>query len=88
VLDNADDAEFLLQLRATSGEAQHVLSRIGHIPSCEHGSVLITTRSKSEALKLVYESEMVDVSPMSENEAEALLVSKLGRSSAEGEAGS
>ncbi|KAK4895819.1 hypothetical protein LTR49_028238 [Elasticomyces elasticus] len=41
----------------------------------------ITTRSKGEALKLVYESEMVDVLPMGEGEAETLLESKLGRSS-------
>ena len=83
VLDNVDNADFLLELPAISSEGPTAQRRIDYIPSCEHGSVLITTRSKSEALKLVYDSEIVDVSPMSEDEAEALLVNKLGRSSAE-----
>ena len=84
VLDNADDASVLLEPLATPGEAaQTSQRRIDYIPSCDQGSVLITTRSKSEALKLVYNSEMVDVLPMSEDEAEALFVKKLGHSSAE-----
>jgi hypothetical protein len=81
VLDNADDASFLLEQPTTVGEAQNAQRRIDYIPSCEHGSMLITTRSKSEALKLVYESEAIDVLPMTEEEAEALLVSKLGHQS-------
>ncbi|KAK5683769.1 hypothetical protein LTR17_027226 [Elasticomyces elasticus] len=81
VLDNADDAGFLLELPATTGEGQPVQRRIDYIPACDHGSVLITTRSKSEAVKLVDDSETIDVLPMSEGEAEALLESKLGQSS-------
>ncbi|KAK0842868.1 hypothetical protein LTS02_016317 [Friedmanniomyces endolithicus] len=78
VLDNADDAGFLLEPPATTGEAQPAQRRIDYIPTCDHGSVIITTRSKREALRLVYESDMVDVLPMSEGEAEELLESKLG----------
>ncbi|KAK3615630.1 hypothetical protein LTR56_026472 [Elasticomyces elasticus] len=63
------------------GEAQPTQRRIDYVPTCDHGSVIITTRSKGEALKLVYESEMVDVLPMGEGDAETLLESKLGRSS-------
>ncbi|KAK1022547.1 hypothetical protein LTS16_025625, partial [Friedmanniomyces endolithicus] len=78
VLDNADDEGFLLEPPATTGEAQPAQRRIDYIPTCDHGSVIITTRSKREALRLVYESDMVDVLPMSEGEAEELLESKLG----------
>ncbi|KAK6368052.1 hypothetical protein LTR81_028014 [Elasticomyces elasticus] len=51
------------------------------IPSCDHGSMITTTRSKREARKLVDESEIVEVKPMSEDKAEALLERKLGRPS-------
>ncbi|KAK0302703.1 hypothetical protein LTR82_017791 [Friedmanniomyces endolithicus] len=78
VLDNADDAGFLLEPPATTGEAQPAQRRTDYIPTCDHGSVIITTRSKREAPRLVYESDMVDVLPMSEGEAEELLESKLG----------
>jgi hypothetical protein len=40
---------------------------------------MITTRSKREALKLVYEDDTIDVLPISEGEAELLLESKLGQ---------
>ncbi|KAK4898080.1 hypothetical protein LTR49_027892 [Elasticomyces elasticus] len=81
VLDNADEVGFLLEPPATLGEARSIQQRIHYIPTCDHGLVIITTRSKREALRLVYESEMIDVLPMSEDEAEALLESKLGQSS-------
>ncbi|KAK3616826.1 hypothetical protein LTR56_025695 [Elasticomyces elasticus] len=81
VLDNADDVVFVLEPPATTGEAQPAHRWIDYISTCDHGPVIITTRSKGEALKLVYESEMVDVLPMGEGEAETLLESKLGRSS-------
>ena len=80
VLDNADDADFLLELPATSNEAEPMHRRIDYFNS-EHGSMMITTRSKREALKLVYESGAIEVGPMSEDEAEALLEDKLGHAS-------
>jgi len=73
VLDNANDAGFLLEPPATTGEAQPAQRRIDYSPTCDHGSVIITTRSKQEALRLVYESDMVDVLPMREGEAESCL---------------
>lgn len=79
VLDNADDASFLLDSPTTSVE-QPAQRRIDYIPSCDHGTVIMTTRSKKDALKLVYESETIDVLPMSGDEAEALLDRKLGKS--------
>jgi hypothetical protein len=82
VLDNADDAEFLLEPPATSNEAEPMQRRIDHFNS-EHGSIMITTRSKREALKLVHASRTIEVGPMSEDEAEALLEEKLGHASTE-----
>ncbi|KAK5718221.1 hypothetical protein LTS12_027706, partial [Elasticomyces elasticus] len=60
VLDNADEVGFLLEPPATLGEARSIQQRIHYIPTCDHGLVIITTRSKREALRLVYESEMID----------------------------
>ncbi|KAK0301492.1 hypothetical protein LTR82_018300 [Friedmanniomyces endolithicus] len=81
VPDNPDDVGFLLEPPATMSEAQPTQRRIDYVPTCDHRAVIITTRSKRKALRLVYESEMVDVLPMGEGEAETLLESKLGRSS-------
>nr|POF18034.1 vegetative incompatibility protein het-e-1 [Quercus suber] len=85
VLDNVDDANFLLEPQMIADEAQLTQRRLDYIPSCDHGSVMITTRSRSEALKMrLYNEDVVSVMPMSEDEAEMLLVSKLGYRSAEG----
>jgi hypothetical protein len=43
--------------------------------------MMITTRSKREALKLLHTSRVIEVGPMSEDEAEALLEDKLGQAS-------
>nr|POF13651.1 nephrocystin-3 [Quercus suber] len=79
VLDNADDASFLLQRPIAVDGAQLARRRIDYVPACDHGSMIITTRNKSEALKLVYESETIDVLPMSDEEAVTLLAKKLGK---------
>ncbi|CAK1368378.1 unnamed protein product [Cercospora beticola] len=83
VLDNADDASFLLEPPTAAAETRRTQQRIDFVPSCEHGSVLITSRSKSEALKLVYEDDVVHVMPMNEEEARSLLVSKVKGESAD-----
>ena len=80
VLDNSDNAGVLLGPLAMSGEARSAQWRMDYNPSCDHGSIIITTRSKGEALRLVYEGEILEVLPMSEDEAETLLESKLGHS--------
>jgi len=80
VLDNADDACFLLEPPAISSDAKPMPARINFLNS-EHGSMMITTRSVREALKLVYASQLIEVGPMSEDEAEALLEDKLGHAS-------
>ena len=83
ILDNADDASFLLEPPATSNNGPLMRRRIDYIPACDHGSMIITTRSKREAQKLTYNSDIVEVPAMSEGEAEALLEIKLGQSSPE-----
>jgi tetratricopeptide (TPR) repeat protein len=79
VLDNADDAGFLLEPPPMASEAQHDRQRIEYFPVSDHGSMIITTRSKDEALRLVFEDDIVSITPMSESEASLLMTSKLGR---------
>ena len=56
-----------------SGPAGLVINR-----GCEHGSILITTRSRSTALQLVEHGDIIDMRPMEEKHAIALLKKKLG----------
>lgn len=82
ILDNADDAGFLLEPPATSEEARSSKRRIDYFPACDHGSMIVTSRSTGEALKsqLVYESDIIPISTMSEDEAIVLMSNKLDRS--------
>jgi tetratricopeptide (TPR) repeat protein len=79
VLDNADDASFLLEPPPMASEAQHDRQRMEYFPVSDHGSMIITTRSKDQALRLVFEDDIVPITPMSEGEASLLMTSKLGR---------
>ena len=74
VLDNADDASFLVERDSRTGHAL-----FGCLPVCEHGTVLITTRSDTAALSLVDRKETIGVRPMDEEHALALLEKKLGQ---------
>ena len=68
VLDNTDNAA--------------VVSKIfPYLPQSQNGSVLITTRSKSAALGLVEESEIIPVEPMEGEDAVTLFGKKLGTES-------
>ncbi|KAK5107968.1 hypothetical protein LTR62_000513 [Meristemomyces frigidus] len=78
VLDNADDAGFLLEQLKRGDEVKPAQRRMDYIPVCDHGSVLITTRSRNQALRLVFENDTVNVLPMSVDEAVSLLETKLG----------
>jgi tetratricopeptide (TPR) repeat protein len=77
VLDNVDDARFLVERPAAD-------SKIGarplreYLPHCDRGSVLVTTRNKQAALKLVEQRDIVEVEPMDEPSALLLLEKKLG----------
>ena len=84
ILDNVDDASFLVEtqragqtsgINSSSGDLEPLVS---YIPQCSNGSVLITTRSKDEAMKLVEPRNIITIEPMSKVEALRLLKNKLG----------
>ncbi|KAG4429842.1 hypothetical protein IFR05_014674 [Cadophora sp. M221] len=83
ILDNVDDAGFLVAL--STDQDGHMISResgnsrslVSYLPQCSHGSILITTRSEDEALKLVEPRDIITVKPMSIQDALALFESKL-----------
>ncbi|KAF2678089.1 TPR-like protein [Lentithecium fluviatile CBS 122367] len=84
VLDNVDDARFLVDSQA-SGQGQPADdSRTAsrplrmYLPRCERGSILITTRNKEVALTLVEPRDIVSVKPMDKMQALALFEKKLG----------
>ena len=86
ILDNVDDAGFLLETRGgehaihtSSIEGQSFQSLISFVPRCQHGSVLITTRSRNAALQLVEQRNIVAVGPMDKRDALVLLQTKLGQ---------
>ena len=86
ILDNADDTRFLLD-RPAAGEGKQDGSQgsIGrprlqdYLPEREHGSVLVTTRSKEAARLLVDEDEIMPIGTMERDDALALLKTKLGQ---------
>ncbi|KAI3326362.1 putative kinesin [Xylariaceae sp. AK1471] len=84
ILDNVDEASFLLDSPADHGDGQRkdsggqsIRPLASYLPHCQHGSVLITTRSKHEALKLVESCNIVAIQPMSPTDAVALTQNKL-----------
>ncbi|KAH6702773.1 hypothetical protein BKA61DRAFT_646770 [Leptodontidium sp. MPI-SDFR-AT-0119] len=84
ILDNVDEAGFLKarrsgQDRQTSGiEGGNPRPLVSYLPQCPHGSILVTTRSKDEALKLVERRDIITVEPMSGADGLALFEKKLG----------
>ncbi|KAF2820272.1 hypothetical protein CC86DRAFT_387312 [Ophiobolus disseminans] len=84
VLDNVDDASFLLDAPTTSSKTAAKPLR-EYLPHCERGSVLITTWNKGIALKLVEQRDIISVEPMAEMPAVALFEKKLGGQGSRGE---
>ncbi|KAI1663834.1 TPR-12 multi-domain protein [Pyrenophora tritici-repentis] len=85
VLDNIDDARFLISDQADGHhQAQTTNARVirkplrEYLPRCERGSILVTTRNKEAALKLTEQRDIVSVKPMDEAEGLALFKKKLG----------
>jgi tetratricopeptide (TPR) repeat protein len=83
VLDNVDDAQFLLDRQAEGREqiiGSGTTSRrlLDYLPYCESGSILVTSRNKEAALKLVEQCEVILVNPMDELQALLLFERKLG----------
>ena len=85
ILDNIDDVQFLMQAdpfiqksQASDNEEGSSLRLLDYIPQSPNGSILITTRTKSAALRLVEEHEVIPVNPLDEPDAVTLLEKKLG----------
>lgn len=77
VLDNADDAAALSPPTSSSKDAPlHHLS--AYLPPSRCGSVLVTSRTKHAASRLVEASDMIHIEPMHDAGAQALLHKKLG----------
>ncbi|KAG9196760.1 hypothetical protein G6514_005522, partial [Epicoccum nigrum] len=77
VLDNVDDARFLVDRPAADLKTGARPLR-EYLPRCNRGSVVVTTRNRQAALKLVEQRDIVEVEPMDEPSALALLKKKLG----------
>ena len=83
ILDNVDDADFLLDSRdslvsQTTGANSNVEQPLAsHLPQCTNGSILLTTRSMDTARKLVEDRGIIVVQPMTKDEAVKLMQKKL-----------
>lgn len=89
ILDNADDARFLLRPPSASGEqndrsqAQQSGSSercLDYLPFCEQGNLLVTSRSEAAALEVVQLDDIIPIGAMDFAHAMALLQQKLGNS--------
>nr|POE62760.1 isoform 2 of nephrocystin-3 [Quercus suber] len=80
VLDNADDVDFLFHRDSHNG-----LKLYDYLLRCNHGTVLITTRSSRAAARLVEPSQIVAILPMDEKHAVELLEKKLGQQTSRAE---
>ncbi|KFY92601.1 hypothetical protein V498_04837 [Pseudogymnoascus sp. VKM F-4517 (FW-2822)] len=85
ILDNVDDANFLVKAQSTSQDGQtngidsgNLQSLVSYLPQCPNGSILITTRSRNTALKLVEQRDTITVGPMGSADALTLFEKKLG----------
>ncbi|KAF1818247.1 uncharacterized protein K489DRAFT_391284 [Dissoconium aciculare CBS 342.82] len=72
VLDNADDIDYLVD-RSESGRL------IDCIPTCPHGAMIVTSRNRRAARRLVEEHDTIDVDRMDEADAMTLVARKLRR---------
>jgi tetratricopeptide (TPR) repeat protein len=85
ILDNIDDARFLLDvqlgIQGQTGGSENRSSKSlrEYIPQSPNGSILITSRSREVALKLVEPSDIIAVEPMDEVHALSLFEKKLGK---------
>ena len=85
ILDNVDDAGFLVEAQRTGQDGQtsgiesgNPRSLVSYFPQCPHGSILITTRSEDEALNLVEQRDIITIGPMSSEDALTLFENRLG----------
>ncbi|KAH8645486.1 hypothetical protein BX600DRAFT_485071 [Xylariales sp. PMI_506] len=69
-----DAAVFQLKVDTSKGNGQPLVS---YLPHCPNGSILMTTRTKDAARKLVEDRDILTIDPMTKDEAAALLQKKL-----------
>ena len=79
ILDNADDIGFLVNAVTVRGRSTAYSTLFECLPACDHGSILITSRSSNAARRLVGDANIIALSPMQEEEAIGLLRKKLGK---------
>lgn len=72
VLDNVDDDQFL-QENTQSGQPLSA-----QLPLSTNGTIIITTRSREVASRLVEDRNIIDIEPMTEQDAVTLFEKKLG----------
>jgi hypothetical protein len=85
ILDNVDDADILVKSQSTDQDGhtnskggEKVRPLVEYLPQCPNGSILITTRNKSAALKLVEPRDIIAVEPMDRADGLALFERRLG----------
>ncbi|OQE16973.1 hypothetical protein PENSTE_c022G00411, partial [Penicillium steckii] len=85
ILDNVDDDKFLCSLPAagkrdpTIGLTNGLIRKplLEYIPRSQNGSIVITSRSREVALKMVDHEDLIKVEPMEQSESLELLRRKL-----------
>ena len=87
VLDNLDDDTVLStsqaptsRVRSTENEAQLRRRLSAYLPQSQNGTILITTRTRNVALKLVEQRDIIPIDPMINTDALVLLQKKLDES--------
>lgn len=78
ILDSADSEDVLLVSPVGEQTESQGERCIDYLPACSHGSLLVTTRTRSAAMKVVEHSDIITVEPMIKEHALALLDKKLG----------
>ncbi|EED22757.1 TPR domain protein [Talaromyces stipitatus ATCC 10500] len=85
ILDNVDNAHFLINRSDNiQDQAGYETSRADrslrdYLPQSPNGSILITSRNREAALKLVNQHDIISVEPMDGTQAQALFETKLGK---------
>jgi hypothetical protein len=77
ILDNVDDAQIIQDPPSKGQEGRSQKRRVNYIPSCAHGAVLVTSRYRDVATKVVRPSAIFHVGPMDESDALAMMANKL-----------
>ena len=78
ILDNADDEEFCHAVHDSDRASQYDFVIIRYLPQRPGGTTLVTSRNRSAAFALVGQANrLIDVKPMNEMEARALMDKKI-----------